>query len=70
MSAFRASSADDAGAITPTMVMDWSRLTGNQIRREEYEMIVTMDIEFRKALSIERQNNSAIMNKDSESAWT
>lgn len=52
------------------MVMDWSRLTGNKIRREEYEMIVTMDIEFRKALAIERQNNSAIMNKDSESAWT
>lgn len=61
---------DGAGPITPSMVVDWSGLTGTQIRREEYDMLIAMDIRFREAAAIEQQNNAAIANRDSDSAWT
>ena len=54
--------------LSPSMIRDWSELTGTKITREEFAMLVAMDRRFRDAWAIEAENNAAIQREESQ--WT
>lgn len=54
--------------ITASLVMDWSRLSGNRLTRAEFDYIMLMDVKFRDAWHLEVKRYHELASKDEQ--WT
>lgn len=66
LNSYRKIDGENAEPIPPERIAEWSRLTGEQINRREFNILANMDVKFREAWAIEAANNAAIEKEESE----
>jgi hypothetical protein len=66
LNTYRKIDGESAEPIPPERIAEWSRLTGETINRNEFNILAMMDMKFREAWAIEAANNAAIEKEESE----